>query len=46
MRMVVLEYFADDARAFVESSIVEQAFAQHGVENTPLDGLQPVTSIG
>ena len=41
MRMVVLEYFTDDARAFVESSIVEQARREYGVENTPLTGFNP-----
>ena len=44
--VVVLQNFPNHAGTFVEGTVMEKAFAQHGVENTPLHGLEPVAGVG
>ncbi len=46
VRVVILEDFADNARALIEGAVVEKSLAEHGVEDTALNGLQAITGIG
>ena len=43
--VVSFQHFADDARALRRGAIVQQAFAQHGVKDATLDGLEAVASV-
>jgi hypothetical protein len=45
VRVVIFQHLANDARAFVEGAIVQQAFTQHGVEDPPLDRFEPVAGV-
>ena len=45
VRVVVLQHFADDARALVERAVVDEAFAEHRVEDAALHGLQAVAGV-
>ena len=45
VRVVVLQHFADDARALVERAVVDEAFAEHRVEDAALHGLQAVARV-
>jgi hypothetical protein len=44
--VVVLEHLADDTGAFVEGAVVDEALAEHGVEDAALDGLQAIAGVG
>jgi len=46
VRVVILEHLADDAGALVEGAVVDEALAEHRVEDAALDGLQAVAGIG
>ena len=45
VRVIVLEHFADDAGAFIEGAIVQQALARHGVKDAALHGLEAVAGV-
>jgi hypothetical protein len=44
--VVIFEDFADDTGAFIEWSGADQAFSQHSVEDTALDGFQSIADVG
>lgn len=44
--VVVFEDFTDDAGALVEGAVVQEAFAEHRVEDAALHGLQAVARVG
>jgi hypothetical protein len=46
VRVVVLEHFTDNAGALVEGAVVDEALAEHRVEDATLDGLQAVAGVG
>ena len=46
VRVVPLEDLAHDAGALRVAAVVEQALAEHGVEDAAMDGLQPVARVG
>ena len=46
VRVVVFEHFADDTGALVEGAVVEQALAEHRVEDAALHRLQAVACVG
>ena len=45
MRVIIFQHLADDAGTLVEGAVVQQAFAQHRVEDAALDRLEAVAGI-
>jgi hypothetical protein len=46
VRVVVLEHLSDDTGALVEGAVVQEAFAQHRVEDAALHGFEAVAGVG
>ena len=45
VRVVILQHFADDARALIKRAVVDEAFPHHRVEDAALHGLQAVACV-
>src|SRR6266566_69068 len=45
-RVILAEHFADDGGGFLVRPARNEAELVHGVEDAPVDGLQPVAHIG
>ena len=46
MRVVVTHHVADDLGALAVFGVERQSLEPHGIEDAPLDGLEPVADIG